>query len=66
MKWYRPVNASNAKQSQFLGLGLTRRCAPRNDIYSYFSFCYTLLVINIIRNHNVKTGDKLSDENTNI
>ncbi len=36
MKWYRPVIASEAKQSQFLGLRLPRRYAPRNDINSHF------------------------------
>jgi hypothetical protein len=48
MKWYRLVIASKAKQSQFLGLRLPRRGAPRNDIYGSFSFCYTLLVLALL------------------
>jgi hypothetical protein len=38
MKCYRPVIASETKQSQFVGLRLPRRYAPRNDIYSVFLF----------------------------
>ncbi len=37
MKWYISVIASKAKQSQFLGLRLPRRYAPRNDNYSFFT-----------------------------